>query len=474
MSDKDLVPAICHFYLLLSFPCPQEASLRIIRTSLLSALPLSMSVDYLNTNEKARLTDVIFDPGLSFAAAEKKFKESIPTSRCVAALHQLRLICKELVASSDGAALITSLYLADGMRKADCSPAKVLFYDILVELEYAIRKDMFYGEQIKCQSKDSKEGKKSGEAIHAEWYRMHCAAKVFAFDLLAGAVSGDDKATAYVSKKQDVIEAALERWEKSSADIKEALLDTSQCWAADRDKQRCGTLMGCGAVFDQQPNKRAAAVLRTAPSKIPSLPVFTGELQYLLPGQRSFVLFDGEAPSPDWLTVKALLDQATAGPLSKGDRESLIFSLTDRVTQRAGVNNNVVRALTEHNPEVCAAVLSKLPQSTSGAYIQNLLQSDVRVEKIEVVMLHTPKSLEQKNVRLFISSRLEQFLNKASLSASEKESLKEFVLFLHQLVTKASRENKEIYIADPLKSELSALVQASGAPDIVSRWDEIK
>lgn len=433
-----------------------------------------MATEYLNTGERTRLSELLFDLNQTMDSVEKRFKEIFPLSRYTAVAYELQGLCKELIASSEGVALIIALTVANVMKKSDCQAAKVLLFDNLVELERAIRRDMFLLEQTKYASKEAKETKKSAEAILADSYRIHSGVKVFAFQLLSNSLQGDEKASSFVMKKQDAIDSALDTWEKSGAAVKEPLADLSFAWTAEKERRRCGALSEYGAVFDGQPNRRSAVTLQTASVRMPSMPVAAGELHYLLPGSGSQLLFDNQPPSMEWTAAKALLDAARKGTLSKSDEQTLLLSLSDRVIQRLGVNGSLLSELAEHSPDVCAAILVKLPTSVASGYIQTLLKGNLGAENVETVLLHASKVLEQINVRTYAAGRMQYFREKIPLSASDKEALKNFTLVLHQLVTKASKENKEIYIADAIKPDLEQLFQSSGAPEIISRWEEMK
>lgn len=436
---------------------------------------LEMESRYLVPAERELLSQLLFDSSSSFGASEKVFKKIFPASSYTAVCGELEQMCKEYIESTEGIALIGALYLMDSMRKEECLVAKAALYGILVDLERAMRRDMFVSEQVKYATKDSKDGKKAMEAIRAEVYRIHCAAKVFTFQLLADSVSGDEKAQSYVSKKQESIDEALGAWEKASVKLKEPMSDMEHCWLSEREKQQCGAMYSSAAVFDDQTAWRSALTLPSAPVKIPMLPLQPGELQYLLPGASSLLLFDGSAPSEQWSRCKKLMDAACKAVLSKESDQNLAQLLTKSIVSKLGVSSKLLVDLATYNPGICAAVLLKVPDTAASAFIQSLLKSSAPDDNLQTVLLHASTVLQQVNVRTFISTTLHKLKDRASnASSASDDGVKGFSLTLHQLVTKASKENKEIYIADVLKSELEQLFLSTNLPDIKTRWEEMK
>ncbi|AYU78873.1 hypothetical protein LdCL_230005100 [Leishmania donovani] len=382
-------------------------------------------------------------------------------------------MCKEFVASAEATGLIASLYIVDYMRKQDNVAAKSTFYDVLIELEHAIRRDMFVVEQIKYTTKESKEGKKSLEATRAEVFRIHCAAKVFAFQLLGDTVADDEKVVSYASKKQDSIDEALNAWEKASIKIKEPMADIEHCWVAKHEKQQCGSLYETAAVFDEQPNKLFALLLPSVTAKLPMLPMQEGELQYLLPGKSAMLLLDSAPPSEGWMISKRLLVEARKSKLSKDDEQTLLGLLNESLVSRLGVSPQQLSELATHSPGVCASVLLKVPSGSAGAFIQFLLKGNIPEDNMQAILLRASSVLQQVNVRTFISTMLHKLKERCGLP-SAAESLKSFAVTLHQLVMKAAKENREIFIADTFRADLEQLFQSSNIPEVKNRWEEMK
>lgn len=434
-----------------------------------------MSVDFLNAIERARLLDALFDNTTSFGVLAKKFKDGFQSSRYAAVSCEIGQMCREFVASAEGTGLIGALYVVDYMRKQDSVAAKSTFYSVLIELERAIRRDMFVVEQIKYTTKESKENKKSMEATRAEVFRIHCAAKVFAFQLLGDAVAEDEKAVSYAAKKQESIDEALGAWERGSMKIKEPMADIEHCWVVEHEKQQCGSLYETAAVFDEQPNKVFALLLPSVAAKLPMLPMQDGELRYLLPGKSAMFLFDGAAPSEAWVEAKRLLADARKSKLPPASEQKVVRLMTESLVSRLGVSLQLLTELATHNPEVCAAVLLKAPFASVGAFIQLLLKGNIPDENMQTVLLRAAPVLQQVNVRTFIASMIHKLKEKSAASSSAAaQSLEGFALTLHQLVVKAAKENREIFIADPFRADLEQLFQASSNPEVKSRWEEMK
>ncbi|KPI85501.1 hypothetical protein ABL78_5462 [Leptomonas seymouri] len=431
-----------------------------------------MSVEYLNATDRTRLLDALFDINASFLTLSQKFKEVCQPPRFAAASYEIGQLCKQLIASSEGAGLINALFVVDYMRKRESVAAKSTFYDILIELEHAIRRDMFFMEQIKYTTKESKESKSSLEATRAEMFRIHCAAKVFAFQLLGDAVTDDEKTISYASKRQEAIDEALNAWEKASVKIKEPMTDVEHCWVAEHEKQQCGSIYETAAVFDERPNMNSALLLPNMTAKLPVLPLQEGELQYLLPGKSAMLLFDSAAPSENWSRAKRLLMEARKTKISKEDELALVGLLNESLVSRLGVSPQMLSELGAHNPEVCASILLKVPAQSAGAFVQFLLKANIPDDNIQTILLHASSVIQQINVRTFVSTMLHKLRDRSN--AVSVDAIKNFALTLQQLVDRAAKENKEIYIADGLQSELDQLFQSTGNPEMKSRWDEIK
>ncbi|KAG5478590.1 hypothetical protein LSCM1_05992 [Leishmania martiniquensis] len=432
-----------------------------------------MSVEFLNPAERSRLLDALLDSTSSFGVLSKRFRDSFQPGRYSAVSCEIGQICKQFVASTESTGLISALYVVDYMRKQDSIAAKSTFYDVLIELEHAIRRDMFIVEQIKYTTKESKDGRKSMEATRAETFRIHCAAKVFAFQLLGDAVADDEKVVSYASKKQESIDEALNAWERASIKIKEPMADMEHCWVANHEKQQCGCLYETAAVFDEQPNKALGLLLPSVAAKLPTLPLQEGELHYLLTGKSAMLLLDSTAPSEAWMIAKRLVVEARRSKLCKEDEVTLLGLLNESLVSRLGVSPQQLSELATYNPEVCASVLLKVAPGPAGALIQFLLKGNIPEDNMQTIVLRASSVLQQVNVRTFISTMIHRLKERGG-SPTSAESLNSFALTLHQLVMKAAKENREIFIADAFRSDLEQIFLSSSSPELKSRWEEMK
>ncbi|KAG5478784.1 hypothetical protein CUR178_05362 [Leishmania enriettii] len=432
-----------------------------------------MSVEFLTPAERSRLLDALLDSTSSFGNLSKRFREGFQPCRYSAVSLEMGQMCKEFVASTESTGLIAALYVMDYMRKQDNVAAKSTFYEVLIELEHAIRRDMFIVEQIKYTTKESKESKKSMEATRAEIFRIHCAAKVFAFQLLGDAVADEERVVSYASKKQESIDEALNAWERASIKIKEPMADIEHCWVASHEKQQCGSLYETAAVFDEQPNNTFALLLPSVTAKLPMLPLQEGELHYLLPEKSAMLLLDCAVPSEGWMTCKRLLVEARRFKLSKDDELLLLGLLNESLVSRLGVCPQLLSELATYNPEVCASVLLKVASGSAGAFIQFLLKCNIPEDNMQTILLRASSVLQQVNMRTFISTMIHRLKERGG-SPRSAESLNSFALTLHQLVMKAAKENREIFIADAFRSDLEQLFHASNNPELKSRWEEMK
>ncbi|CCW68232.1 unnamed protein product [Phytomonas sp. Hart1] len=433
-----------------------------------------MAIEYLTTNEKQLLLDLLFDATSSFAVAEKKFKEMIPLSRYHAVDCELKQLCKNFIASLDGVALIMSIYLADLMRRTSDLSAKALFFDIFIDLERAIRRDIFCAEKYKYSSKDVKEPKKSTEATYAEEYRIHLVGKVFAFQLLMGSVSGDEKASTYVSKKQEEIDSLLDSCSKSSILIKEFLADVAHSWGSEKEKRHCSTTLKFATSFNLQQGERTVLLANLITPKIASLPILTGELQLLFPGHTSMLFVENSMPGVVSENTKKELEALAKTSISKSDQDKLLQSLTEQEARHIALNTSLLCDIAEKNPSVCAAILEKIPRSTLNFSIQSALNGNARLENIEAVLLLISHSLDQKSINIFIAQYLKVLNNKSLLLGNRNENAKKFISTLYEFVVKGSKGNKGIHIAELLKGEIEQLITHTDDSDIARMWDEIK
>ncbi|RNF00812.1 hypothetical protein TraAM80_07396 [Trypanosoma rangeli] len=435
-----------------------------------------MVVEYLNSADAQRLIEFLGDDKLTFSTLEKSFKEAFSKDTFLNVSRAIQQLVQNMITSGEGVGIVSSLFILNIMRKMECETAKCVFYDALLELERAMRQDVCFTEQIKYASKEAKEGKKSLEATNAEKYRLHCAAKEFAFRLLANKVSPDETSLAVLHDKQEQIDAALNAWESNGLQLKEAIANIAHCWAQDVEKNSCETLSKMSAVLGS--GVHAALLLQAARPQFPSLPLVSGELQFLIPGGSpgsDLLYFDAEPVTEEWKISKKLITLSCDTPLSKEEQQQLIHTLSSGdVFNRLGINIELLGRIAIHNPDVSAALMLRLPPQEGSQCIRHILKSSVSPEHVETVLLHASKVLQQDNLRTYITGKLHFFKEKTSLSSSDKDSIKSFIMTLHQLVTKASKDNKDMYIAEALKSDITHLCEKCDLPEVSARWEELK
>ncbi|ESS61693.1 hypothetical protein TCDM_10708 [Trypanosoma cruzi Dm28c] len=435
-----------------------------------------MVIEYLNSADTQRLIEFLGDGKLKFSVLEKSFKEAFPKDTHFNVSRAIQQLVQSMIKSGEGVGIVSSFFTLDIMCKMECETAKCVFYDALLELERVMRQDVCFTEQIKYASKETKEGKKSLEAINAEKYRFHCAAKGFAFRLLANKVSPDETSLAVLYDKQEQIDAALNAWEINSLQLKESIANIAHCWTQDVEKNSCEALSKNSAIFDS--GVRAALLLQAARPQLPSLPLVSGELQFLTPGGSpgsDLLFFDTEPVTEEWKLSKKLIALSCNSLLNKEEQQQLIHTLSSGdLFHRLGINIELLSLMAIHNPDLSAALILKLPPQEGSQCIQQILKSSVPPEHAETVLLHASKILQQVNIRAYINGKLHLFKEKSTLSTSDKNSIKSFIMTLYQLVTKASKENKEVYIAETLKSEITQLCERCDLPEVSARWEELK
>jgi hypothetical protein len=186
------------------------------------------------------------------------------------------------------------------------------------------------------------------------------------------------------------------------------------------------------------------------------------------------LVFDGQGASADWKSARAIVAAAVTGPLSPTDEETLsaVLASESNVLSKMIISPQLGCALAVNNAQVCASIITHRPDISSQLLSAVILSPSVPVESAETILLFASRILEQFHVFKYIQ------LSTARIRATEvdkqREAVKGFVTTLHHLVTKASRENKELYIADAHKAELQSLFgEYSNVSEIASRWAEM-
>ncbi|KAH9593453.1 hypothetical protein LSM04_005683 [Trypanosoma melophagium] len=434
-----------------------------------------MAVEYLNAADARRLLDFLSEGKLKFSAIEKVFKETFSKDCFFNISRAIQQMVQGMIVSPEGIGLVSSFFILDIMCKMDYEVAKSVFYGTLLDLERAMRQDVCIAEQIKYASKETKEGKKVFEANNADKYRLHCAAKEFAFRLLANKVNPDETPLTVLNEKQEHIDAALNAWETNSVQLKESISNIAHCWTLDTEKNTCETLSKNSALVDSR--GRSALVLQITRSQLPSLPLAPGELQFLLPAPpaNDLLLINTDPATEEWKLAKKMIVLSCEISLNKEEQQKLIQTLSSGdVFNRVGINVELLSQMAIHNPDVSAALILRLPPQEGNQCVQHILKSSIPPEHAETVLLHASKILQQNNLRAYITGKLHNLKEKASLASSDKDAVKSFIMTLHQLVTKTSKENKEMYIAEALKNDITQLCEKCDLPEVTARWEELK
>lgn len=179
-------------------------------------------------------------------------------------------------------------------------------------------------------------------------------------------------------------------------------------------------------------------------------------------------------PSKTWLAVKNLLDMASAQVLSKSNQQTLLQAINHETIPQLGLSPQLLGDLATHNPDVCAEILLKLSPASANSHLEKLFTSNLPYVATDTVIIHAARILDQPTFKLFLENRLASLSGAPSQSAETREAMKSFAFILHQLVTKASKENKQLFIHSSLKKSLGEMFMSSGAPDVMSRWEDIE
>ncbi|SCU68465.1 uncharacterized protein TEOVI_000664800 [Trypanosoma equiperdum] len=434
-----------------------------------------MVVEYLGPADVQRLLALLSEGNCKFSFVEKEFKETFSKDTFAKVSRAIQRMIHDMIASPDGVGLVSSFFVLDVMCKMNCEQAKSAFYDALLELERIMRQDVCVMEQIKYASKEAKEGRRAHESVNSERYRLRSAVKSFAFRLLANRVAPDETPLMAISDKQEQIDTALNAWESNGICLKEPIAGVAEAWTLEAEKNACGTLSRISATLDN--GGRAALVLKPVTPQLPSLSLVSGELQFLLPASplNDLLLINSEVPTEEWKTAKRMVAAGCKGLLNKEEQQKLLQTLlAGDVFARVGISSVVLSRMAEHNPDVAASLILKLPAQEANQCVQSILKSSVPSEHVETVLLHASKVLQQASFRAYITNKLHHFKEKTTLSNEDKDEVKNFVRTLHQLLTKASKENKELYVADTLKTDITRLCERCDIPEVVTRWDELK
>ncbi|CAD2219098.1 CCR4-NOT transcription complex subunit 11, putative [Angomonas deanei] len=331
---------------------------------------------------------------------------------------------------------------------------------------------MYLAEQLKYSTKEqTKEKKKGSEAAFADAYRIHNSVKVFLFDILADGVKKDEKPEFFLRKSVDELNTELEGLEKNPEKLKAPIGNLSQKWCTEKEKSITGSLLGEAAIVESEANKKTALIVNLPQCPLPTTPVSAGEVFFLLPGSNPFVL-SNKPINATWKQARKMLEEAQKAPLNAEKSEKMLNLLNDPGVRHIGIDGSVLRNLATHNPEICGSLLSKLPNNEVSEHVQSFIKGGVASDNIEKIMTKTSKLLEQINIRTYVGEIINQFKEK-SLTAADKEILKRFCNFLHQLISQHSKENKELYIPDAVKKDLESIFKSCDNAEVLNKWNEM-
>lgn len=248
---------------------------------------------FLQSSEREKLYKCIERSNVSLADVERTFKETFKTSDFDAVTNELASLSKELIVSAEGIPFISSLYIIHVMMKMGYTGAKCAFYSMLVQLERALKKDIYDAKEKTFLSKESEENKKSVEAVRSEIYRIHSCAKVFAFNLLNDTISPEKTLLDIISQKQEIIDSQIDKFEQGSGLLQSTISEAFESWKLDSESNNCSSLMESCALFGKTRKRYASISLPTVKPKLPSAPVVPGELQFFLPNaDEKCIVFD--------------------------------------------------------------------------------------------------------------------------------------------------------------------------------------
>lgn len=246
--------------------------------------------------KRAQLHFLLKNPHSTLTDIEKKFNENFKVSDYETVSNYFFSFIKEVIVFAEGVPLICVFFLLHVMMENGSSSAKSVFYRVLAKLEGALKKDIYDAKEKGLLSKESEENKKSLEAIRADVYRVHCCAKVFAFNLLTKNVSIEETVCNIISRKQDYFDSQIEKFVKNSSLLEASISDAFECWKSDVEFDTCFFLKDSAAVFSSTNKQLAFLSFPSVEVKLPSAPVLPGELQFFLPdSQDRSVLFDSTA-----------------------------------------------------------------------------------------------------------------------------------------------------------------------------------
>lgn len=463
-------------------------------------------MDILAPSELEKLMEILGSATSTFSQTESAFRAAFQENsfgKVALGVQFLRRDAALLVVGDTHCETINALWILDLMRRSNgndsLATAKSVFFDVLYHLELLLREDARKAESTKYRATTKEGGAGQGssakrnatDVTEAEAMRNRSAAKLFGLQCLGGKVALSATPASVLGADQQSIDAGLDLWQKNSTDIKETLNDIAHVAEMESEKNSLGTLSRLGVAGyasttsthrtsdDDAPSAAAigtiglqllAPVVARAP-----LPAMVTDVRYLLSNAAlpQHLLFDQQWHSKEWRNAKELVQAAAQGKLTSQQQLEATQSMTASTIPRLGISAPLMCSIALHNPEVAATVLSKVKDPSS--LLEAILSSSAPADHMETVMLHCVKFLQQIHVYKYVAASLNRVKNAAGQQAVLRDLVVNLASTLHQLITKFSKENKELYINDNQKVELGKLFEEHASlPEVASRWTDLK
>lgn len=241
---------------------------------------------FVSAAEKEVLLKYISNPSSSLVETERKFKESFPSKgQQDAVAHELAILCSEFIIIGKATQLISSIQLLHVLVTIGLSSAKYALYAVLVQLEKALKRDIFEAKAKESVSKEADGRKKNLETVSTEIYRIHSCAKVFLLNLLSGSVSREKRIADIVSQNQEALDSQIENLESHSAILHSVLGELHDGWKAANESNKRSSKDSTALVETSLHYQTSIQLPTIGLIKLPIAPVFLGELQFLIVDQ---------------------------------------------------------------------------------------------------------------------------------------------------------------------------------------------
>jgi hypothetical protein len=406
---------------------------------------------------------------------ERKINATIAEEQHAKTIHAIRFLFLEAMTlgGANGPIETTNaIFLLSTIRGTELQSAQALLFDLLMSLELILRDDAQRLEQLKYRTTSKDPQKKSAKDFaDAELVRVRCAIKLFALRCLNRTVDLQRSVSELISLDQALVDVGLDELQKNGAEFKEIMSQLQHASEMESARNATAPLNAVGVSISIQPPMCATpSFVRAAPAA-PQKSVC--DFRFPMDVLSKQFLFDAQAHSAAWLKARSLIAVGCDAMLSTSDQGSLIQCLTDpSVLQRSGLTPSVVCRMAAHNALVVSTILSRMADPSSHL-LEIISSSEVGPAAVETILLNCAKVLQQIHVYKYVAAAIAR-LKKLDGNA-RREVLLPLVSTLHQLVTKLSKDNKELYIAPAQKTELDVFVSDfSTHADITTRWDEMK